>query len=236
MWTEDGGSTFSWHRRPNSASEAGVHYGAEKVGAPPLRDDGSSSERVLDSGTAITFMVLLLRRKVGLIRPAGRQQKRPQHRLRPRPGQARTAPGSPAPAYGRSSCPVTAKPRLSKWFIHPLPVIPIWGRLSSLLEAFNVVILHRLRTVPPAPCFVRRHIHLRCHFESHPKTMLNVPRAGENVNFLSGGCGKGQDLRVLAHCLAVKTAGLRRLRETCAGGLRSYCRGFSRQTMARTDI
>ncbi len=37
------------------------------------------------------------------------------------------------------------------------------------------------------------------------------------------------DLWVLAHRLAVETAGLRRLREACTDRLRSYCRGFSRQ-------
>lgn len=107
---EDGESTFSWHRGPNSASGGRAYYGAEKVGTPPLRDDGSSSDSVLDSGTAITFMVLLLRREIGLIRPAGRQQKRPQHKLRPchsRHGLPPAVP--PRPTAGRA---VLSRPSL----------------------------------------------------------------------------------------------------------------------------
>jgi len=145
---EDGESTFSWHRRSE-----------QRVRGQGLLRRGEGGR------TALTWWWVVFGKRIGFgysdhvhrspspsqnrsHQAGGWQQKRPQHRLRPCPGQAGTAPGSPPP-YGRSSCPVTARIRLSTWFIHPTPAVPIWGRLSSLPEAFNVIILHKLPTVLP---------------------------------------------------------------------------------------
>jgi hypothetical protein len=86
----------------NSASGVRAYYGAEKVGAPPLRDDGSSSESVLDSGTAITFIVLLLRRKIGLTGPADGNKKGHSTGCGLALGRQGLHPAVPLPTAGRA--------------------------------------------------------------------------------------------------------------------------------------